>query len=91
MIHHMVQRQLDSANPTPEYLQAMKEAFEEVQSPHGWKHRICHPMAECSVDKEKLLHDAIIWYTGSVPTFRRFPDSVIVIVEADGYYATIGA
>ena len=41
-----------------------------------------------------LIREAVVFYTGSVPTFRKVADNLAAatyLVTAAGYYATIGA
>lgn len=65
---------------------ALRAAFETVQAPN-WKDPI-DTTVEIGTDLEEL-ETAIIFYTGSQPSFMRRGDRVHV--EAGGYYEAIGA
>jgi hypothetical protein len=72
---------------------ALRAAFERVQDPTNWKNPINAPVA-ADADRE-LIATAIIFYTGSTPTFQaiyRGPQELVgYIVRAAGYYAAVGA
>lgn len=64
-------------------------AFNLVANKDHWKNPITTTLLQREVD-EKLLTDAIIHFTGSVPTFSSMAGGR-VLIKANGYYLTIGA
>ena len=72
----------------------LDEAFKRVQNPENWKMPI-----STSVDvndwEKALLHEAIIFFTGSVPTWIGRTGATLprcrYTVKAAGYYAAVGA
>jgi cell division FtsZ-interacting protein ZapD len=67
-----------------------KRVFELVQNKEHWKNPIDATLDELSEADEKLLYDAVPFYTGSVPTITRYKNGR-VRVRAAGYYRTVGA
>lgn len=66
----------------------LKAAFDLVCNKDNWKLPI---KGRISTEKRDIVREAIIFYTGSVPTFT---DSVLpgnLVVRAKGYYAAVGA
>lgn len=68
---------------------AMDVAFKKVQNKEHWKFPIDKTL-ELSADEQRLTEDAIIFYTGSVPTFQKLPNGK-TRVRAVGYYNAVGA
>jgi len=66
-----------------------KRVFEMVQDKEHWKNRINATLDELSEEDEKLLYDAIPFYTSSVPTIRRLKSGKVKVTAA-GYWATVG-
>ena len=81
----------------------LEAAFNRVCDQERWKNPIDATIDAYSDDELLVIREAIIFFTGSVPTFERVGSiaqpSVIgfsvlgarVRVRAAGYYATIGA
>lgn len=68
---------------------ALRAAFEQVQNTENWKLPID---ATVPVDSDlELLETAIIFFTGSQPSFMRIGITDRIHVEAAGYYEAIGA
>jgi len=65
---------------------ALKEYFEKVQNPDGWKLPI---ESVCEVSEAECVRGAIIFFTGSQPYFKYVGENKCY-VKADGYYATMG-
>lgn len=61
-------------------------AFKKVQNPENWKYAIS---ATIDIKDQEIVKNAIIFFTGSVPTFHWVAGKVVV--KAAGYYAAIGA
>lgn len=66
-----------------------KRVFEMVQDKQHWKNPIRCTLDSLSEADEKLLHDAVVFYTGSVPTIVRQRNGKVKVLAA-GYYNTIG-
>ena len=82
----------DRINPetgTPYSRQTLERAFRLVENPWNWKGRI-YAHVEADRDQREVIRQAVIFFTGSVPTFRRI-SGYTYLVEAAGYYAVIGA
>jgi hypothetical protein len=74
----------------------LEDGFKLVQSKIHWKDRI---QTDCEESEIPLIQQAIIHFTGTVPTFRKWytiknkfykrykKDDVIYLVSADGYQA----
>jgi len=63
-----------------------------VENPSNWKMPIQNVMI--SATDQDVVREAVIFFTGSVPTFRKPVRAGFdgqLIVSASGYYATIGA
>lgn len=76
---------------TPYSRAQLIEAFQAVQNKSNWKHPIdatIAPPLSFTIDLDKL-RDAVIFFTGSVPTFKK--SDGWLRVKAAGYYATIGS
>ena len=78
---------------TPRTQHELARAFEEVAPKPNWKAAI-----DCKLPRgahlpwfdESLISDAVVHFTGAVPTFS-YAEAHVVRVRAPGYYATIGA
>ena len=70
----------------------LHEAFGLVENPDGWKHPInaVLPREHCNSKALHRIREAVIFYTGSMPTIEWETKST-VRVKAAGYYAVIGA
>lgn len=69
----------------------MSAAFDRVKDKLHWKRPVNCLVAIKDSEDERLISEAVIFYTGSVPTFTRMKGESLVRVRAAGYYATIGA
>lgn len=67
----------------------LRTAFEKVQA-KNWKDPINKIVPAMSTAQREVVIEAVIHFTGSVPTFTRL-DGGRERVQAAGYYATIGA
>lgn len=66
----------------------LTKAFRAVQNPGHWKDEInCF----CKKLDRAATEEAIIFFTGSVPTFARVGRTPLLRVKADGYWAAMGA
>lgn len=69
-----------------------EEAFNRVCNKENWKMPIEAKLPkETTTEELSMISEAVIFYTGSVPKFRNVPETKEIVVEAAGYYATIGA
>lgn len=72
---------------------ALKDAFELVENKQNWKLPI-NAVVSLQLGFEeaqlKLLKEAVIHFTGSVPTFKAVTKTKIRVVAA-GYYKAVGA
>ena len=66
----------------------LSAAFDKVKSRVNWKYPVDRAIRESD---EKVVGAAIIFFTGSVPTFIPGSRKGWVRVYADGYYVAIGA
>lgn len=66
-------------------------AFELVRPPENWKFPINAVVKVPSPELLATIREAVIFYTGSVPTFIPIPGTEDVQVRAAGYYVAIGA
>jgi hypothetical protein len=69
----------------------LEDAFNLVSNSANWKYPIDISLpnfSAASVDRE-LIKEAVIFYTGSVPTFTEYENRLVV--KADGYYIAVGA
>lgn len=71
------------------HIQSLRRAFSEVQDRSNWK----NPIAWIIEGKDQhLVEEAIIFFTGSVPTFVKAEGNTgRLVVKAEGYYNAIGA
>lgn len=71
------------------HIQTLSEVFSQVASRSNWK----APIAWIIEGKDRaVVEEAIIFFTGSVPTFTKAEgDTGRLVVKAEGYYAAIGA
>lgn len=81
----------------------LRDAFKRVENPHHWKNRIDATIDATSDEELLMIREAVIFFTGSVPTFERVGSIVVpgvigfsvmgarVRVRAAGYFATCGA
>jgi hypothetical protein len=73
-----------------------KAIFSLVEDKANWKNKIdkCIELKAGS-DLHEALKDAVIHFTGSVPTFTFFPTGHLLggyaRIQAAGYYAAVGA
>ena len=67
----------------------LNEAFKLVQPQGNWKETI-NATVQLDEAGRAMVREAVIFFTGSVPTFTPVP-GLGVQVKAAGYYATIGA
>lgn len=65
----------------------LKEAFEKVQNKENWKLPID---SLCVPQDVQNIKNAIIFFTGSVPTFKKSEKGYTYRVQAAGYYAAVG-
>ena len=71
-----------------EYTQAdLKFAFTKVQNKEHWKNPID---AIIKMEEQDITERAIIFYTGSIPSFAPKAGGMLRVI-ADGYYVAIGA
>lgn len=68
----------------------MRQAFEQVQNPKGWKFPINKVVDNPGQKNLACLTEAIIFFTGSVPTISEVGIGRVRI-RAAGYYAAIGS
>ncbi len=64
--------------------------FDEVKNQKHWKLPINKVISTPSTERRALIEEAVIYFTGSVPSFTAIRGGK-VRVQADGYYAAIGA
>lgn len=71
------------------HIRTLREAFSQVASRSNWK----APIAWIIEGKDRAVVDeAIVFFTGSVPTFTKAEgDTGRLVVKAEGYYSAIGA
>ncbi len=65
-------------------------AFDRVKDSERWKNPIDATIDIVSDEDQKIIEEAIVFYTGSRATFTPNRNKQ-VRVEADGYYVAIGA
>ncbi len=75
---------------TPSRVAELAAAFDLVVPSPNWKARIDVTLPALSMVDATMIHRAVVFYTGSEPTFTDNPNGTTRIV-ADGYYAAIGA
>lgn len=63
--------------------------FDLVKNPQGWKLPVDAYVPANSVSLANAIRDAVIHFTGSVPTIEAEGNGLRV--KAAGYYATVGA
>lgn len=70
----------------------LSAAFARVSPTPNWKTRIDEfvTLGPDADDEIMVIREAVIFYTGSVPTFTKVSESTCR-VKAAGYYATIGS
>lgn len=66
----------------------LAEAFEWVCNKKNWKLPI-NKRVQLTEDKIDLVREAVIYFTGSVPTFAKVDRSMYKVTAA-GYYNVIG-
>jgi len=73
-------------------LPAMERAFDEVKDSTNWKNPI-HKCLRRTLDRQEkaLINAAVEFYAGCRCTFKDRLASNSTIVEAPGYYATVGS
>ena len=68
--------------------QQLHDAFTKVQDKQHWKNPIDALVEKKDID---IVTEAIIHFTGSIPTFQPKKGSGKYRVQAAGYFLTIGA
>lgn len=68
----------------------LSAAFNTVAPKPNWKVAI-NTKVDANPVQIAIVRDAIVHFTGSVPTFTRRPGAKQFTVKAAGYYATCGA
>jgi len=73
----------------------LSKAFRRVEDRAHWKNPV-NAVVDVANDYDRaLLHEAIVFFTGSLPTFTVVPGGTLpgcrYRVTAAGYYAAIGA
>ena len=63
-------------------LPLMRAAFEDVQNKEDWRAPIA---ATCHAVNKELTRHAVIWFTGTVPTFEALDGCALLVVRATGY------
>ena len=71
-------------------MQELADAFDGVKHPTYWKYPINARVRIKNEEGRRIIEEAIIWYTGSVPTFADQDDGTTMVL-ASGYYIAIGA
>ncbi len=72
---------------TPYTRLELSSAFDLVKS-ENWK----DPIQACtSIAREDITREAVIFYTGSIPTFTSMKNPKLLRVTAEGYYKAVGA
>jgi hypothetical protein len=67
------------------------EAFDRVIDSSNWKNPIDRVLLVNDDRDMALIREAVVFFTGSVPTFEKLRRANCYRVRAAGYYATIGA
>jgi hypothetical protein len=65
-------------------------AFDRVKDPEHWKNPINAIIPAVTHEEEALIRCAVIFFTGSIPTFRTTEDGRFTRVRAQGYFLAIG-
>lgn len=73
---------------TDEQVAAMHAAFDLVKNPENWKYPVDAVIPGDS--DTDLIANAVIFFTGSPPTFTHNPDGTLSVFAA-GYYSAIGS
>lgn len=68
----------------------LSPAFDRVANKENWKFAIDAVIDIADMDEQLVIHEAVIFYTGSVPTFEHVSGRAFR-VKARGYYAAIGS
>jgi hypothetical protein len=68
----------------------LSPAFDRVANKENWKFAIDAVIDIADMDEQLVIHEAVIFYTGSVPTFTHLTGHSFR-VRARGYYAAIGS
>ena len=72
----------------------LDNAFKKVQNSINWKMPVDSYAVIADDAAMKTMHQAIIFFTGSVPKFEKVCDvaqGTVYSIKADGYYVAIGA
>ncbi len=69
----------------------LSDAFDRVRDSKNWKNPIKADIIVVDEADRALITEAVIHYTGSVPTFTRKGNDAFTRVKAAGYYLTIGS
>lgn len=73
----------------------LHEAFKRVEPRGNWKNPISAEFSTATVEADsayevEVIREAIVFFTGSVPTIRHL-GNFRFIAQAAGYYAAVGA
>jgi hypothetical protein len=71
--------------------QELSAAFQRVQNRKNWKNRVNAVITIENDEEMRLITQAVIHFTGSVPSFVEVDGKQRHRVTADGYYEAIGA
>lgn len=69
------------------HIRTLREVFSRVQNPRNWKAEI---VSVIQAKDRLVVNEAIVFFTGSVPTFTACSHGRL-LVRAAGYYEEIGA
>ena len=79
---------MNAETGTPYSDKQLHEAFDKVCDKSNWKNPI---KGLCKPEDQDVVTEAIIYFTGSVPEFRKVKSTGMLRVTAAGYYLTIGS
>lgn len=69
----------------------LRDAFDRVANKTNWKLPV-NAVIEATAADQLLISEAVVFFTGSVPTITRVPNwPHLSLVRADGYYKAVGA
>jgi hypothetical protein len=80
----------DDKQPNGFTVNEMSRAFDRVKSAENWKNPISKIIEIKGDEDARLITEAVIFYTGSVPTITPLGMGKFG-VKAAGYYLTVGA
>jgi hypothetical protein len=77
-------------------LSELRAVFNLVADKNNWKNPIDSTVVLGGDLTKALVHEAIVFFTGSVPTFRKISDASAAYkswyrVTAPGYYSAVGS